>query len=203
MLVDDHPVLRYGMAGLIDTQDDLAVVAETGDPEVVLALAAEFSPSVVLMDLNLGSDISGLDLTAQLMTARPETRVLVFTTYDTDSDIVRAVEAGAIGYFLKDSRPPDLFSAIRSAAAGISALSPTVATRLLGRTQKPDEALTSREIEVLELLARGYSNRDLGRALFVSEGTVKTHLHHIYTKLRVDNRGAAIAQAVRTGIVRI
>jgi len=131
------------------------------------------------------------------------TRVLVFTTYDTDADIVRAIEAGATGYFLKDSRPADLFAAIRAAAAGISALSPTIATRLLGRTQKPDETLTAREIEVLELLARGYSNKELGRALFVSEGTVKSHLHHIYTKLRVDSRGAAIAHAVREGIVRV
>ncbi|WP_047522900.1 response regulator [Microbacterium sp. ZOR0019] len=203
MLVDDHPVLRYGMAGLIDTQDDLSVVAQTGDVDEVIRLAATQTPDVVLMDLDLGAEISGIDLTARLRAESPGTRVLVFTTYDTDADIVRAIEAGATGYFLKDSRPADLFAAIRSAAAGISALSPTIATRLLGRTQKPDETLTAREIEVLELLARGYSNKELGHALFVSEGTVKSHLHHIYTKLRVDNRGAAIAHAVREGIVRI
>ncbi len=203
MLVDDHPVLRYGMAGLIDTQDDLSVVAQTGDVDAVVGLASEFAPDVVLMDLDLGGDVTGIDLTARVRTASPRTRVLVFTTYDTDADIVQAIEAGATGYFLKDSRPADLFAAIRSAAAGISALSPTIATRLLGRTQRPDEALTSREIEVLELLARGYSNKELGRALFVSEGTVKSHLHHIYTKLRVDSRGAAIAHAVREGIVRV
>lgn len=203
MLVDDHPVLRYGMAGLIDTQDDLSVVAQTGDVDAVVRLATDSVPDVVLMDLNLGADLSGIDLTARVVAELPHTRVLVFTTYDTDADIVRAIEAGATGYFLKDSRPADLFSAIRSAAAGISALSPTIATRLLGRTQKPDESLTSREIEVLELLARGYSNKELGRALFVSEGTVKSHLHHIYTKLRVDSRGAAIAHAVREGIVRV
>ncbi|TCJ22499.1 response regulator transcription factor [Microbacterium sp. PI-1] len=203
MLVDDHPVLRYGMAGLIDTQDDLSVVAQTGDVDEVILLAATQTPDVVLMDLDLGAEISGIDLTARLRAESPGTRVLVFTTYDTDADIVRAIEAGATGYFLKDSRPADLFAAIRSAAAGISALSPTIATRLLGRTQKPDETLTAREIEVLELLARGYSNKELGHALFVSEGTVKSHLHHIYTKLRVDSRGAAIAHAVREGIVRI
>ncbi|MCK8475670.1 response regulator [Microbacterium aurugineum] len=203
MLVDDHPVLRYGMAGLIDTQDDLSVVAQTGDVDAVVGLASEFAPDVVLMDLDLGGDVTGIDLTARVRAASPRTRVLVFTTYDTDADIVQAIEAGATGYFLKDSRPADLFAAIRSAAAGISALSPTIATRLLGRTQRPDEALTSREIEVLELLARGYSNKELGRALFVSEGTVKSHLHHIYTKLRVDSRGAAIAHAVREGIVRV
>lgn len=203
MLVDDHPVLRYGMAGLIDTQDDLSVVAQTGDVDEVIRLAATQTPDVVLMDLDLGAEISGIDLTARLRAESPGTRVLVFTTYDTDADIVRAIEAGATGYFLKDSRPVDLFAAIRSAAAGISALSPTIATRLLGRTQKPDETLTAREIEVLELLARGYSNKELGHALFVSEGTVKSHLHHIYTKLRVDSRGAAIAHAVREGIVRL
>lgn len=203
MLVDDHPVLRYGMAGLIDTQDDLSVVAQTGDVDEVIRLAATQTPNVVLMDLDLGAEISGIDLTARLRAESPGTRVLVFTTYDTDADIVRAIEAGATGYFLKDSRPADLFAAIRSAAAGISALSPTIATRLLGRTQKPDETLTAREIEVLELLARGYSNKELGHALFVSEGTVKSHLHHIYTKLRVDSRGAAIAHAVREGIVRL
>ncbi|MGH2900991.1 MAG: response regulator [Solirubrobacteraceae bacterium] len=203
MLVDDHPVLRYGMAGLIDTQEDLSVVAETGTVEDVVPLAAEHAPDVVLLDLELGAEVSGIDLTARLVAESPGTRVLVFTTYDTDADIVRAIEAGATGYFLKDSRPADLFAAIRSAAAGISALSPTIATRLLGRTQKPDETLTAREIEVLELLARGYSNKELGRALFVSEGTVKSHLHHIYTKLRVDSRGAAIAHAVREGIVRV
>lgn len=203
MLVDDHPVLRYGMAGLIDTQDDLSVVAQTGDVDEVILLAATQTPDVVLMDLDLGAEISGIDLTARLRAESPGTRVLVFTTYDTDADIVRAIEAGATGYFLKDSRPADLFAAIRSAAAGISALSPTIATRLLGRTQKPDETLTAREIEVLELLARGYSNKELGHALFVSEGTVKSHLHHIYTKLRVDSRGAAIAHAVREGIVRL
>lgn len=203
MLVDDHPVLRYGMAGLIDTQDDLSVVAQTGDVGEVIRLAATQTPDVVLMDLDLGAETTGIDLTARLRAESPGTRVLVFTTYDTDADIVRAIEAGATGYFLKDSRPADLFAAIRSAAAGISALSPTIATRLLGRTQKPDETLTAREIEVLELLARGYSNKELGRALFVSEGTVKSHLHHIYTKLRVDSRGAAIAHAVREGIVRI
>lgn len=203
MLVDDHPVLRYGMAGLIDTQDDLSVVAQTGDVDEVIRLAATQTPDVILMDLDLGAEISGIDLTTRLRAESPGTRVLVFTTYDTDADIVRAIEAGATGYFLKDSRPADLFAAIRSAAAGISALSPTIATRLLGRTQKPDEALTAREIEVLELLARGFSNKELGRALFVSEGTVKSHLHHIYTKLRVDSRGAAIAHAVREGIVRV
>lgn len=203
MLVDDHPVLRYGMAGLIDTQDDLSVVAQTGDVDAVVTLATDSAPDVVLMDLNLGAEVSGIDLTARLVAELPAVRVLVFTTYDTDADIVQAIEAGATGYFLKDSRPADLFAAIRSAAAGISALSPTIATRLLGRTQNPDEALTSREIEVLELLARGFSNKELGRALFVSEGTVKSHLHHIYTKLRVDSRGAAIAHAVREGMVRV
>ena len=203
MLVDDHPVLRFGMAGLIDSQDDMEAVAQTGDVGEVMRIASEHRPDVVLMDLNLGSEITGIDLTTRLVADLPETRVLVFTTYDTDADIVRAIEAGATGYFLKDSRPADLFAAIRSAAAGISALSPMVATRLLGRTQRPDESLTSREIEVLELLARGYSNKELGRTLFVSEGTVKSHLHHIYTKLQVDSRSAAVAHAVREGIVRI
>lgn len=202
MLVDDHPVLRHGMIALINTQNDLEVVAETGDVEAVMLLVSVHRPDVVLMDLDLGGEVSGIDLTAQVTVSTPGTRVLVFTTYDSDADIVRAIDAGSIGYLLKDSRPAELFEAIRSAARGVSVLSPTVATRLLGRMQMPDKAFTAREIEVLQLLVRGHSNRELSKVLLVSESTVKTHLHHIFTKLGVDSRGAAIAQATRTGIVR-
>lgn len=203
MLVDDHPVLRHGMRSLLDTQPDLSVVAEAGAPDEVPALVERFAPQVVLMDLDLGDRIGGVELTSRLIAQRPDLRVLVFTTYDSDADIVGALDAGAAGFLLKDSRPAELFEAIRSAAAGGTALSPSVAARMVGRIRSPQQALTSREIEVLQLLAHGYSNRDLGRKLFVSEATVKTHLHHIFTKLGVDSRAAALAEANRRGILRL
>ncbi|HEY9290285.1 MAG TPA: response regulator transcription factor [Microlunatus sp.] len=203
MLVDDHPVLRHGMTSLLSTQPDFDVVGDTGDHREVLELAARLRPDVVLMDLDLGADVGGVELTDQLTKTQPDLRVLVFTTYDSDADIVGALDAGATGYLLKESRPAELFDAIRSAVSGGSALSPSVAARMVGRMRTPSEALTSREIEVLELLGQGNSNRAIGRQLFVSEATVKTHLHHIFTKLGVDSRSAALAEANRRGIIRL
>ena len=203
MLVDDHPVLRHGMTSLLSTQADFEVVGDTGDHRQVLELAARLKPDVVLMDLDLGSDVGGVELTGQLTSAEPDLRVLVFTTYDSDADIVGALDAGAAGYLLKESRPAELFDAIRSAVAGGTVLSPSVAARMVGRMRTPAEALTSREIEVLQLLGQGHSNRAIGQELFVSEATVKTHLHHVFTKLGVDSRAAAMAEANRRGIIRL
>ncbi len=203
LLVDDHPVLRHGIRSLLDTQHDFEVVAETGDPEEAAALSATEQIEVALVDLDLGEGkADGVAVTRMILAARPTTRVIAFTAFDSDADIVRMIEAGAIGYLLKDSRPQALYRAIRSAAAGVPAISEPIAARLHGREQR-DDTLTARELAVLELAASGLSNRDLARKLHISEATVKTHLHHAFTKLRAENRQSAIAIAIKQGLVRL
>lgn len=201
-LVDDHPILRHGMRTLLDTQADFEVVSDTGDPVEYRHVLERTTPDVVLMDLALGGEIDGIALTAHTRATHPATAVLVFTTYDSDADFVRALEAGASGYLLKDSTPVELFTAIRTAHSGGSALSPAVASRLMERMRAPHESLTAREIEVLTLLAAGCTNRQVGVQLFVSETTVKTHVNHIFTKLGVDTRAAAVSRAIRDGLIR-
>jgi DNA-binding NarL/FixJ family response regulator len=204
LLLDDHPVLRHGTRTLLETQPAFVVAADTGDPEEAVKAVKETRIDVALVDLDLGPNrLDGPATTRLLLRASPETRVVAFTAFDSDADIVRMVEAGAVGYLLKDSRPAALFSAIRSAATGSAALAGPIAARLLDRMQRPDDALTSRELEVLELAAAGLSNRDLARTLLVSEATVKTHLHHAFIKLRAENRQAAIATAVKQGLIRL
>lgn len=203
LLVDDHPVLRHGIRALLDTQPDLEVVAETGDAEEAAALALAQHVEVALVDLDLGQGrADGVAATTAIIAARPTARVIAFTAFDSDSDIVRMVEAGAIGYLLKDSRPQALYRAIRAASAGAPAIADPIAERLHGRQQHPDETLTARELTVLELAASGLSNKDLARELHISEATVKTHLHHAFTKLGADNRQSAIAIALKQGLVR-
>jgi len=199
LLLDDHPVLRHGVRSLLETQSDLEVVAEVGSA----AEAAASGADVALVDLDLGDDApDGFEAIRAIRRESPGTRVLVFTAYDSDADIVRALDAGAVGYLVKDSRPAELFRAIRRAAEGESALDGPIGSRLLERTDRPQETLTSRELEVLALAADGFSNRDLARELHVSEATVKTHLHHAFAKLGADNRQAAIATAIRRGLIR-
>lgn len=203
LLLDDHPVLRHGIRALLDTQADLAVVAETGSVVEAVAHCRDQSVDVALVDLDLGdAQPNGAEATRLLLQTSPRTRVIAFTAFDADTDIVRMVEAGAIGYLVKDSRPAALFSAIRAAAGGSAAIAPPIAARLHERTQYPETSLTARELEVLELAASGLSNRDLAQRLLVSEATVKTHLHHTFTKLGVESRQAAIARAVRDGLIR-
>ncbi|MGO2746609.1 response regulator [Microbacterium sp.] len=202
LLLDDHPVLRHGIRAVLDTQSDLEVVAEAGS--VAEAVASAAGIDVALVDLDLGDDVpDGIEAIRAIRRENPDTRVLVFTAYDSDADIVRALDAGAAGYLVKDSRPAELFHAIRQAANGDRALEGPIGARVLERIDRPEEALTSRELEVLTLAAGGSSNRDLARALHVSEATVKTHLHHAFAKLGADNRQAAIAVAVRRGFIRI
>jgi len=204
LLLDDHPVLRHGVRSVLDTQSDLEVVAEAGSVAEATASAADVDVDVALVDLDLGDDEpDGIEAIRAIRRANPRTRVLVFTAYDSDADIVRALDAGASGYLVKDSRPAELFHSIRRAADGDGALDGSIGARLLERIDRPEDALTSRELEVLGLAARGYSNRDLARELHVSEATVKTHLHHAFTKLGADNRQAAIALAVKRGLIRI
>ena len=197
LLVDDHLVVRSGLRALLSTQPDVEVVAEASSGEDGVAAALDHGPDVVLMDLSMGPGIDGIEAIRRIRAARPTQAVLVFTTYDSDADIVRAVGAGAMGYLLKDAAPDEIFAAVRGASRGQSHMSAPVASRLFQQMRNPDEALTSREAELLTLLTEGLSNKELGRKLFISEATVKSHLAHIYAKLGVDSRAAAIAKALR------
>ncbi|GAB7031699.1 response regulator [Streptomyces sp. NPDC021749] len=255
LLCDDHAVVRAGLLALLSSAPGIEVIAEAGDGEEAVALAAALRPDVVLMDLQLGSGIDGIEATRRITAhAREDTKngkdamngnngkdalrgqdalrgkdtkvsrgakdsrgtkdtkdgsptspappptspiphVLVLTTYDTDADITRAIDAGATGYLLKAERPEELFAAIRAAAAGRSTLSGPVAHRVLAQMRSPRPTLTDRELDILGQLARGLSNREIARALFISEATVKTHLGRIYDKLSVDTRAGAVSVA--------
>ncbi|MCP1412117.1 response regulator transcription factor [Paenarthrobacter sp. A20] len=197
VLVDDHTVVRSGLKALLGTQPDIAVVGEAASGEEALEVAQQHAPDVVLMDLAMGAGMDGIEAIKQLRQRRPKQAVIVFTTYDSDADIVRAVDAGAMGYLLKDAAPAEIFAAVRGAVEGKSVMSAPVASRLFQQLRNPDEILTPREAELLSLLTEGLSNRDLGKRLFISEATVKTHLAHIYAKLGVETRAAAIATAIR------
>jgi len=203
LIVDDHPVVRAGLAGLLSTQEGFEVVGEAASGLEALELAEALRPNVVLMDLRM----PGMDGTAATRSIRrrfPEVQVLVLTTYDTDAEIVRAIEAGAIGYLLKDVPREELYKAIYASAHGESVLSPPVAARLLGRMRAPsDESLSTRELEVLSLVAKGLSNKEIARELRISEATVKTHLLHTFGKLGVDDRTAAVTAALERGILRL
>jgi len=202
LLADDHPVVRAGLRAVLETGADFQVVAEAPTAEQAITLAAELDVDVVLMDLQFGAGMHGSAATA-VITARPAApHVLVLTTYDTDADILAAIEAGAVGYLLKDAPPEELATAVRTAAAGKSALAPAIALRLVDRMRAPDAALSRREIEVLQLVADGHSNLQISQQLFLSQATVKSHLAHIYTKLAVDSRTAAVAAATTRGLIR-
>ena len=201
LLVDDHPVVRAGIRGMLDGEPDLAVVGEAGSGAEALTAVAALSPRVVLMDLRLPG-LDGATATSRILAAAPGTRVVVLTTYDTDRDILRAVEAGAAGYLLKDVSRADLLAAVRAAAGGETVLAPAVARRLISRLRRPaGPALSPREIEVLRLVARGLSNGEIGQALFIGEATVKTHLLRAFAKLGVSDRTAAVTSALAAGLL--
>ncbi|MDQ0810479.1 DNA-binding NarL/FixJ family response regulator [Streptomyces sp. B3I7] len=202
LLCDDHAVVRAGLRALLSSADGIEVVGEAGSGEEALALAAQLRPDVVLMDLQLGDGIDGVKATRKLTARTPAPRVLVLTMFDTDADITRAVEAGATGYLLKAERPEELFAAIRDAATGRTALSAPVADRLLAHLRDPRPALSDREHEILQQLSRGLGNREIARALFISEATVKTHLQRIYGKLGVETRAGAVAVAKERRLLR-
>jgi len=203
MLVDDHPVVRAGLRALVDGQEDLTVVGEADGLDAALRIAQSERPDVVLMDLSLGAHAAGgAEVTSRLRDLDQPPEVLVLTTYDTESDILRALDAGARGYLLKDAPPGELFAGIRATARGETVLAPTVAATLVRRTASPGPTITEREVEVLELLSRGLGNKEMARELFVSEATVKSHLSHIYAKLGVDTRAGAVAAAIEGRIIR-
>ena len=202
VLVDDHPVVRAGLRALVDGQDDLTVAGEASDLDGALRVVQRERPDVVLMDLNLGAGPGGAEVTARLRALPDPPHILVLTTYDTEADVLRALDAGAVGYLLKDAPPDQLFAGIRSTARGETVLAPSVAATLVRRAGSPGPVVTEREVEVLELLSRGLGNREMARELLVSEATVKSHLSHIYTKLGVDTRAGAVAAAIERRIIR-
>ncbi|ODU04371.1 MAG: DNA-binding response regulator [Pseudonocardia sp. SCN 72-86] len=202
LLADDHPVVRTGLRALLGSEPDFSVVAEATTAEEAIALAAEQPVDVVLMDLQFGAGMHGADATAAITARADAPHVLVLTTYDTDADILAAIEAGASGYLLKDAPPDELMAAVRTAAAGQSALAPAIAHRLLDRIRTPGTALSRRETQILQLVADGLSNQEISKRLFLSQATVKTHLVHIYGKLGVDSRTAAVAAARTRGLIR-
>jgi DNA-binding NarL/FixJ family response regulator len=201
LIADDHPVVREGLRGMLAAEAGIRVVAEAASGDEAVVMAIRYQPDVVLMDLRMpGGD--GVSATAGIVAALPGTRVIVLTTYESDSDIVRAVEAGATGYLLKDTPRRDLVTAIRAAARGETVLGPTVAGRLVSHLRRPVvEPLSGRETEVLALVARGQTNADIGRALFISEATVKTHLLRAFGKLGVSDRTAAVTRAIELGML--
>jgi DNA-binding NarL/FixJ family response regulator len=208
MIVDDHPVVRNGLIGMFEGEVGFEVVGDAGDGAEAVRRAGALAPDVILMDLRM-PEMDGVTAISTLAAAGSPARVLVLTTYDTDSDVLSAIEAGATGYLLKDAPPAELFRAVRSAASGEAVLSPSVATRVVGQMRlaggsvsvPADEPISARELEVLELVARGASNRDAAARLFISEATVKTHLMHIYSKLGVNDRAAAVAEAFDRGLL--
>lgn len=202
VIADDHPVVRAGLRALFELEPELCVVAEASTPDEAVAAVERESPDVVLMDLQFGSAATGVDATRRIRRLDPRPYVLVLTNYDTDGDILGAVEAGASGYLLKDAPPHELIAAVRAAAAGESALAPVIAGRLLNRMRAPQVSLSKREIEVLELVADGSSNTQIAAALFISEATVKSHLVHIFSKLETSSRTAAVSAGRRLGVIR-
>lgn len=203
VIADDHPIFRAGVMGLLSAQEDFQVVGEASNGREAVAIVRHASPDVLLIDLQM-PELDGVGAIKQLKEVAPGTRILVLTTYDSDGDILRAVEAGATGYMLKDTPREELFKAIRATARGESVLSPAVASKLVGRARGPSErALSARELEVLTLVARGVSNKIIGKDLRISEATVKTHLIHIFAKLGVDDRTAAVTAAMEKGMLRL
>jgi DNA-binding NarL/FixJ family response regulator len=203
LITDDHPVVREGLAGMLAGQPDFEVVGVAEDGDTAVRLHGKLSPDVTLMDLRMPG-LDGVGAIDAIKNQSPAAHILVLTTYDSDADILRAIEAGATGYLLKDTPREELFRAIRATATGESVLAPTVATRLMTRMRAPaEESLSAREIEVLQLVAKGNSNKEIGKALHISTATVKTHLIHIYNKLGVDDRTAAVTSALEKGIITL
>ncbi|MBN6056513.1 response regulator transcription factor [Nonomuraea sp. RK-328] len=202
-LVDDHPVVRAGLVALLGAEEDMEIVGEAADGVGALTGIAAREPDVVLMDLQLGDGIDGVEAIRRIRELPSPPQVLVLTTYETDADVMRAVDAGATGYLLKVCPPEELFQGIRAAARGKTVLSAEVATRMMRRLRAPEPELSVREVELLELLASGAGNREIARRLFITEATVKTHLVHIYGKLGVDTRTAAVSAAVERRLIRL
>ena len=203
VIVDDHPVVRDGLRGMLESQPDFEVVGEASDGEAAVRITNKVKPEIVLMDLRM-PEMDGVTALREIKASNPQIQVLVLTTYDSDADILPAIEAGASGYLLKDSSREELYTAIRATARGETVLAPAVAARLVGRMRAPaEEQLSSRELEVLQLVAEGDSNSEIASRLHISQATVKSHLIHIFGKLGVSDRTAAVTVALRRGILSL
>jgi DNA-binding NarL/FixJ family response regulator len=203
LIVDDHPVVRDGLRGMLESQPDFEVVGEAGDGSEAVHMVGSLNPDIVLMDLRMPV-MDGVTALGEIKANNPQVHVLVLTTYDSDADILPAIEAGAAGYLLKDSSKEELYDGIRAAARGETVLAPAVAARLVGRMRAPaEEKLSSREVEVLQLVAEGASNSEIAQQLHISQATVKSHLVNIFGKLGVSDRTAAVTMALRKGILRL
>lgn len=203
VIADDHPVVRAGLRDMLSSQPDFEIVGEASNGVEAVALVNQMQPDVVLMDLRM-TLLDGAGATAQIHARQTKTAVLVLTSYESTADILRAIEAGALGYLLKDVQREELFTAIRTVAQGKAVFAPTVATRLLHQVRKPGSgALSVRELEVLALVARGASNKEIARALYLSEATVKSHLLHLFAKLAVSDRTAAVTVALEQGLLQL
>ena len=203
IIADDHPVVRSGLKAILASQPDFELVADVGNGDFALAASADLYPDVILMDLQMPA-MDGVTATAHIHAKHPSIRILVLTTYDTDADILRALDAGATGYLLKDAPPEELFRAIRAAAKGEVILAPSVAAKLTRRlTNTLEKSLSAREIEALTLAARGNSNKDIAAKLHITEATVKSHFVHIFEKLGVADRTAAVTTALEKRIIRL
>ena len=200
LIADDHPVVRSGLAGMLAVEPDVEVVGEAADGAAAVSMARSLTPDLVLMDLRMPV-LDGAAATAQITEDLPDVHVLILTTYETDTDILRAVEAGATGYLLKDTPRDQLVAGVRAAARGESALSPSVARRLVQQLRSDADRLTARELEVLSGVARDLSNAAIGRELYITEATLKTHLLRVFGKLGVDDRTHAMTVAIQRGIL--
>lgn len=203
LVCDNHSVVRTGLRHSLEAQDGLTVVGEAKNGVEAVALVRELKPDVVCMDLRM-PEMDGVTATSRIKAERPETQVLVLTTYHSDADINRALGEGAVGYILKDEPNEAIVAAIRAAARGDSSLSPSVASRLVEKMrEKPEEALTSREVEVLSLMAKAKGNKEIARELYLSEDTVKTHVKNVYQKLGATDRIGAVLIALKRRIVAL
>lgn len=201
LIVDDHPVVRDGLRGMFLGDLNCEVVGEAADGAEAVALAKRLRPDVILMDLHMPG-MDGVNAIRELVKLDSPPRILVLTTYDQDSYVLPAIEAGATGYLLKDAPRDELMRAVRAVAEGKTVLAPSVAGRLVSQVRRPQrEVLSQREMEILRLVANGTTNREIARSLFISEATVKTHLLHIYEKLGVPDRAAAVSAAYQRGLL--
>lgn len=201
LLVDDHPVVRHGLRGMLETEPGLTVIGEAASGAEGVTLTAELNPDIILMDLRMPG-MDGVEATTTILARTPHARILILTTYETDRDILRAIEAGAGGYLLKDASAAELARAVRAAARGETVLAPSVASTLVRQARLPAApSLSAREVEVLRLVSRGFANAEIGRELHVTESTVKTFLQRAYAKLGVDDRAAAVTKAIEQGVI--
>ncbi|MEO8094206.1 MAG: response regulator transcription factor [Pseudolysinimonas sp.] len=206
VIADDHPIVRAGLVGLVDAAEDIEVVGTAATGLEAVQVAAALKPDIVLMDLRM-PELDGDEATARIVAARPDTRIVIVTTYESDDAILRAIEAGASGYLLKAAPEAELLAGIRAVAAGDVALAPRIAALLVKRVATPAvpaaPVLSPREREVLQLVAQGLSNREVGERLFLGEATIKTHLLHAFTKLEVNDRTRAVTRAMELGLLSL